>query len=313
MIVPCGAFRAARGNSPRFLLGLMSKGKVVSVLFAAVAVVLLAAVADAQRAEFPLRVMSFNIRYDEPRDGVNAWANRKQKVADVIRFHKADLVGVQEALLTQLRDLEKLLPEMAWCGVGRADGKQSGEYSAVLYRRSRFRASGCETFWLSETPNVAGSKGWDAALPRIVTWARLRDNATGKTLVHFNTHFDHMGERAREQSAALILKKALPIAGKDPFVITGDLNVTEDTAAYKTLAAGANGLKIADARYASVNGHFGGDSTWNGFKELVPGRKIDFIFVRDGVKVLEHGILSDRWGELWASDHLPVLAEIVIP
>ena len=291
----------------------MSKGKVLSVILAAAGIVLMAAGADAQRTDAPVRVMSFNIRYDEPRDGMNAWANRKRKVADVIRFHKADLVGVQEALLTQLRDLESLLPDLAWCGVGRSDGKEAGEYSAILFRRSRFRSVNCESFWLSETPEVAGSKGWDAALPRIVTWARLHDSATGKTFVHFNTHFDHMGERAREQSAALILKKAPQFAGKDPFVITGDLNVTEDTAAYKTLAAGANGLKIADARYASVNGHFGGDSTWNGFKELVPGRKIDFIFVRDGVRVLEHGILSDRWGELWASDHLPVIAEIVIP
>ena len=281
---------------------------------AATLVLLLAAGVDAQDAkQTPLRVMSFNIRYDEPRDGVNAWANRKQKVADVIRFHKADLVGVQEALLTQLRDLEKLLPDIAWCGVGRTDGKESGEYSAILYRRSRFRVAGCGTFWLSETPDKAGSKAWDAALPRIVTWARLRDGATGKTFVHFNTHFDHMGERAREQSATLILKKAAEIAPKDPFLLTGDLNVTEDTAAYKTLAAGSDAIKLADARYRSTHGHFGGDSTWNGFKELVPGRKIDFVFVRDGIKVLEHGILSDRWDGLWASDHLPVIAEVVIP
>ena len=293
----------------------MSKGKVKSILAAAVAFMLLAAVViDAQTAEHAsLRVMSFNIRYDEPRDGVNAWANRKQKVADVIRFHKADLVGVQEALLTQLRDLERSLPDMAWCGSGRTDGKESGEYSAILYRKNRFGVLECKTFWLSETPDTPGSKGWDAALPRIVTWARFRDNASGETFVHFNTHFDHMGEKAREHSASLILKKAAEIAPKLSFIVTGDLNVTEDTAAYKTLAKGTEPLKIADGRYASTNRHYGGDSTWNGFKELVPGRKIDFIFVRDGVKVLEHGILSDRWNELWPSDHLPVIAEVVIP
>ena len=293
----------------------MSKGKVKSVLAAAAAILLIAAAsADAQvDKSAPLRVMTFNIRYDEPRDGVNAWANRKQKVADVIRFHKADLVGVQEALITQLRDLETLLPDMAWCGVGRSDGKESGEFSAILYRRSRFRAAECKTFWLSETPDKAGSKGWDAALSRIVTWARFEDRKSGRTFVHFNTHFDHIGEKAREQSAALILKKAAEIAPKLPFLITGDLNVTEDTLAYKTLAKGTDALKVFDARYRSVNGHFGGDSTWNGFRDVVPGRKIDFIFVRDGVKVLEHGVLSDRWGELWASDHLPVIAEVVMP
>jgi endonuclease/exonuclease/phosphatase family metal-dependent hydrolase len=259
------------------------------------------------------RVMTFNIRYDEPRDGVNAWPNRKTKVADVIRFHKADLIGVQEALLRQLRDLEKLLPDFAWCGVGRADGREAGEYSAILYRKSRFQLIETNTFWLSETPDKSGSRGWDAAFPRIVTWAKLKDRATGKTFVHFNTHFDHIGEKARTESSSLILKKAGEIHGKGPFVVTGDFNVVKDSGAYKTIVAGTPTIKIVDARDTSVNGHFGGDSTFNAFKELAPGRTIDYIFVREGIKVFEHGVLSDRWNGLWASDHLPVLAEIQIP
>ncbi len=254
-----------------------------------------------------VRVMSFNIRYDEPRDGVNAWSNRKQKVADVIRFHKADLVGVQEALLTQLRDLETMLPDMAWCGVGRTDGKEAGEYSAILYRKSRFQIQECRTFWLSPTPDVAGSKGWDAALPRIVTWAKFRDRVTKKTFIHFNTHFDHVGQTARVESSKLILQRIVGAAGKLPFVLTGDFNVVESNEAYKTIAGG-----MSDARYVSVNPHFGGDSTWTAFKQIEPGRKIDYIFVRKGIKVLEHGILSDQWNGLFASDHLPVLAEIEI-
>jgi endonuclease/exonuclease/phosphatase family metal-dependent hydrolase len=255
--------------------------------------------------------MTFNIRYDEPRDGVNAWPNRKQKVADVIRFHKADLVGVQEALLTQLRDLEKLVPDFAWCGVGRTDGKEAGEYSAILYRRSRFELLQCETFWLSETPEKVGSVGWDAALPRIVTWAKFRDRGSKKTFFHFNTHFDHRGDKARTQSASLILERVGEIAGKAPFVLTGDLNVKEDSEAYKTLKAGSAAVHLADAKYASTNGHFGGDSTFSAFKELQPGNKIDYIFVREGMRVVEHGVLSDQWNGLWASDHLPVLAEII--
>lgn len=268
--------------------------------------------ATAQSSKGSLRVMTFNIRYDEPRDGVNAWPNRKQKVADVIRFHKADLVGVQEALLTQLKDLEKLLPDFASCGVGRTDGKDAGEFSAILYRRSRFMLIATNTFWLSETPEKPGSKGWDAALPRIVTWAKFKDRVTGKTFVHFNTHFDHIGEKARAESSSLILKKAGEIHGSGPFIVTGDFNVTENSGAYKTIMAGTPTVKLADARYASVNGHFGGSSTFTAFKEPEPGRKIDYIFVREGIKVLEHGVLSDRWDGLWASDHLPVIAEIVI-
>lgn len=265
----------------------------------------------AQSRPTTVRVMSFNIRYDEPRDGVNAWSNRKQKVADVIRFHKADLVGVQEALLTQLRDLETMLPDVAWCGVGRTDGKEAGEYSAILYRKSRFQLQDCRTFWLSPTPEIAGSKGWDAAFPRIVTWAKFRDRVSKKNFVHFNTHFDHVGQTARVESSKLIVARLAEIAGKLPFVLTGDFNVVESNEAYKTIVGDSN-MKIGDARYASVNPHFGGDSTWTAFKQIEPGRRIDYVFVRGGMRVLEHGILADQWNGLWASDHLPVLAEIEI-
>ena len=269
-------------------------------------------VAAQSRNTTSVRVMTFNIRYDEPRDGVNAWPNRKTKVAGVIRFHKADLVGVQEALLTQLRDLETLLPDFAWCGVGRTDGKEAGEFSAIVYRRSRFQLLDTKTFWLSEKPETPGSMGWDAAYPRIVTWAKFRDRVSKKTFFHFNTHFDHRGEKARIESASLILRRIGEIAGKSPFVLTGDLNVREDSQAYKTLKTGDSMTHLADAKYASVNGHFGGDSTFSAFKELQPGNKIDYIFVREGTKVSEHGALSDQWNGLWASDHLPVLAEVVL-
>ncbi len=256
-----------------------------------------------------VRVITFNIRYNEPKDGVNAWANRKTKVADVIRFHKADLAGVQEAQFGQLKDLETLLPDFAWCGVGRTDGKEDGEFSAILYRKERFRLIERKTFWLSETPEKAGSMGWDAAFPRIVTWAKFQDRRTRKTFFHFNTHFDHRGEKARSESAKLIISQIEKIAAKAPFVLTGDLNVREDSDAYKVLSK-ASKIGLKDARYASKNGHFGGTSTFNAFKELIPGMKIDYVFVKDGMQVYEHGVLSDRWDGLWASDHLPVLAEI---
>lgn len=260
-----------------------------------------------------VRVMTFNIRYDEPRDGVNAWANRKTKVADVIRFHKADTIGVQEALSGQLEDLQRLLPDFAWCGVGRTDGKSGGEFSAIFYRKSRFRLIETKTFWLSETPDKIGSKGWDANLPRIVTWAKFFDKQTKKTFFHFNTHFDHIGKVARTESSKLLLAKTRDIAGKFPFVVTGDFNAEETTDVYKILTGktGNAGYKLLDARYISRNGHFGGTSTFSGFKELEPDRKIDYVFVKEGAEVYEHAVLSDRWNGLWASDHLPVLAEIV--
>ena len=119
------------------------------------------------------------------------------------------------------------MPDFAWCGVGRDDGKEAGEYSAILYRKSRFRLLKTETFWLSPEPDKPGSKGWDAAYPRIVTWARFRDLVSGRTFFHFNTHFDHRGERARVESASLILRKVGEIARDQPFLLTGDFNVRD--------------------------------------------------------------------------------------
>lgn len=256
----------------------------------------------------PLRVMTFNIRYNEPRDGVNAWPNRKEKAAGVIRFHKADLVGVQEALFGQLKDLQTALPDFAWCGVGRDDGKEQGEFSAILYRKSRFRLIDSQTTWLSETPLVPGSKGWGAHYARIITWAKFYDKQTKRTFFHFNTHFDHEVERARQESARIMLKQTQQLPGKLPFIITGDFNTVEDSEPYRILTT--HGNRIKDAAHSNLNPNFGPTSTFNAFGPLQPNRKIDYIFAREDMIVTEHGVLADQWDGLWASDHLPVLAEI---
>ncbi len=264
-----------------------------------------------------LRIMTFNIRYDEPRDKENAWPKRKDLVASLIRFHRADLVGVQEALKRQLDDLSSLLPEYARIGVGRDDGKEGGEFSAVLYRKTRFTPLDSSTFWLSETPDVP-SKGWDAAFPRIVTWVKLRDRQTGKIFFHFNTHFDHRGTRAREESARLLLHRIHLTARQFPLVVTGDFNFTESTDGYQILTGksteqpAAPQSALRDARYLSQHGHYGPSSTFNEFKGLIPDRKIDYVFVKGRVRVLQHGVLSDMWDGRYPSDHLPVLAEVVI-
>ncbi|HUE81105.1 MAG TPA: endonuclease/exonuclease/phosphatase family protein [Pyrinomonadaceae bacterium] len=264
---------------------------------------------QAQPAAKPLRVMSFNIRYDEPRDKENAWPNRKELVASMIRFHRADLVGVQEALKHQLEDLEKLLPGYDWVGVGRDDGKEAGEFSAILYRKYRLTVIENVTFWLSETPSVPGSKGWDAAFPRIVTRAKFKDKTSGKSFFHFNTHFDHRGVRAREESARLLLERIDSIAGSTPVIVTGDFNFNEASTGYKILVAKDS---LRDARYASQYGHHGPTSTFNEFKALVPEWRIDYVMVKGSIKVLQHGALADTWDGRFPSDHLPVLAEVLI-
>lgn len=262
------------------------------------------------KSDSAIRAMTFNIRYNEPRDGVNAWPNRKSKVADVITKYRADLIGVQEAQFDQLKDLELLLPELAWVGVGRTDGKIGGEFSAILYKRSRFTLLDTNTFWLSEAPETPGSKGWDADYPRIVSWARFRDRVTKKTFYHFNTHFDHRGEKARVESSRLLLGRVRSIAGRSPFVVTGDFNARESTDVYKILVSGSP-AKLVDTRYSSRSDHTGPASTFNEFKELVPEMKIDYIFVSEKTRVARHVAIDDRPGGLWPSDHLPVLAEIV--
>ena len=261
----------------------------------------------------PLRVMTFNIRYDTPADGPNAWPLRRDWVAGLLRFHEVDVVGVQEALLRQLRDLDTRLPGFARVGVGRADGREGGEFSAILYRADRLALLDSGTFWLSPTPEVPGSKGWDTAIERIATWARFRDRRTGCEHVHLNTHFDHVGEQARQESARLIRRRLASLARGLPVVVTGDLNADPRSVAYRALTRDtiADAIPpLADAMTVSRAGHYGPTSTWTAFRAIEPERRIDYVLVSPRVTVLTHGILPDAWDGRFPSDHLPVLASV---
>ena len=266
-------------------------------------------------AQQHIRAMSFNIRLANPQDGVDYWPNRKDLVASMIRYHEADIVGLQEALRSQLDDLSELLPDYAWYGLCRTDGsvmpEPDNEFSAILYRRDRFELLDSATFWLSERPEEVGSKGWDAALPRITSWLKLRDKASGKEFYHFNTHFDHRGTQARAESARLLAQRIREMAGESPVLLTGDFNCVPTDEPYRILTDKGSGL--ADALFLSELPHHGPLSTWSGFQfPGLPGRRIDYIFVNDKVKVLRHAILSDSWSGRFPSDHLPVLAEVEV-
>lgn len=262
----------------------------------------------------PMRLLSFNIRFDNPNDGPNAWPHRKDFVTDLIRFHKIDLFGTQEGMAHQIKDMDELLADFDWIGVGRDAGDERGEFCTIFYRTDRFEVLEEGTFWLSRTPGIPGSVGWDAALPRIVTWARFSDSGNNRRFIVFNTHFDHIGTEARLNSSKLILEKVNEIADGDPIIVMGDLNVTEDQEPYKILAEpnlGPVELELFDGFYHSENGHYGPVSTWNGFDRIFPDRRIDFIFSDAGFRFLEHGILADSRDGRFPSDHLPVLAEIM--
>ncbi|MBN1155054.1 endonuclease/exonuclease/phosphatase family protein [candidate division KSB1 bacterium] len=262
-----------------------------------------------------IRVMTFNIRFDNPRDGENAWIYRNDNVASMIRFHKADIAGLQEALYSQIEFLESRLFEYGWIGVGRDDGERAGEFSPIFYRTDRFHLLEQGTFWCSETPDKPGL-GWDAACNRIVTYGKFKDRNTRKNFFVFNTHFDHMGEQARINSASLLLNKITEIADDDHVIVTGDFNADTNSEVYKILTS-ENGIGEGDQLYnseqLSAYQHHGPCGTYTGFDtNLEPQKPIDFIFVRNEAMVIHHGTLSDRFEGLYPSDHFPVLTEIVL-
>jgi endonuclease/exonuclease/phosphatase family metal-dependent hydrolase len=260
-----------------------------------------------------LRVMAFNIRYDNPRDGDNAWPHRKDLAASMLRLHRPDVVGMQEALAGQVEDLAARLPDFAWVGVGRDDGATRGEFAAVFYRRARLTPLENGTFWLSETPAIPGSMGWDAHCVRTVTWGRFRDNATGGPFLFLNTHFDHAGKRARRESALMLLDRVHALAGAAPVVVTGDLNCTEASATYRLLTQGrsAADFRLHDAKVQAETPHHGPTGTFHAFTGVLRAR-IDYIFVSKNVRVLRHATLADHRDGRYPSDHMPVVADVVM-
>ena len=263
-----------------------------------------------------INVVSFNIRYNNPKDGPDAWPNRKEIVANMIQFYQADIVGTQEVLPDQLQDLQTLLPEYGWYGIGRDDGASAGEHMVIFYKKDRFEPFDKGTFWLAATPDTP-TQGWDGACFRTVTWMQFKDKVTGKVFYHFNTHFDHRGVEARRESSKLLPAKITALAGNVPVVVTGDFNARTDSDVYAGLVGklgGTPGDALTDARLATRVPHHGGTGTSNGgFKAIRPGSQIDYIFVKNGVTVERHGFLTDIIDGRFPSDHLPVLAEVVIP
>lgn len=264
-------------------------------------------------AQVPLKVMTFNIRYNNPDDSANAWPNRKDKVASEILFLGANTLGVQEALNDQMQDLQQRLPQYKTIGVGRDDGKTKGEFSAIFYDTTRLQLLKSKTFWLSETPTVAGHIGWDGACTRIVTWGKFRDKQTNKMFYHFNTHFDHMGKIARRESAKLLLQKVHQISGKDAAIITGDFNAVPSDEPIQIIMNAGDPLHLTDSKAISKTPHFGPAGTFNGWNIAeVDDQPIDYIFLKGKYDVLKHANISETWGGRYASDHFAVYAEINI-
>ena len=251
-----------------------------------------------------LKIMSYNIRLDNPGDGRNAWPNRKDRLIDLVKQTAPDVLGVQEALHHQLVDMLKGLDEYSMVGVGRDDGKQKGEYSAILFRKDVFELRDQNTFWLSETPRVAGSKSWDAAITRVATWARLLHKPTQTEILAVNTHFDHIGKESRLKSAELIREKISEIAGDLPVVLTGDFNFTRQDPPYQALMK-TGGLTLIDSAPSDPPGTFCGFEV--GAMEC---KAIDYIFYSPHWALERYEVIPSNNGRDYPSDHLPVLVDI---
>lgn len=253
-----------------------------------------------------LRVMTYNIRLALDSDKENSWENRRTEAVGLMNYYLPDFFGVQEAVPQQMKDIVKGMKNYSFVGVGRDDGADRGEYSAIFYNSGKLKVLQSGTFWLSETPEKP-SKGWDAAYNRICTYAQFKTKKGGRKFWAFNVHFDHVGNVAREYSAKLILQKIQELNPKKlPVVLTGDFNLTEDSAPIKMISR-----SLKDSYYHTQTPHYGPKGTFTAFDiTKIPENRIDYIFVQ-GFEVLSNRTINDRRENLlYPSDHFPVMAEL---
>lgn len=258
-----------------------------------------------------ISVMSYNIWYANPDAGQNIWENRRDGVIQALLDQKADIAGLQEVLYQQLTYLEEKLEDYEWVGVARDDGKQKGEFAPIFFRKQRFDLLDSGNFWLSETPDSAGSLGWDAVCVRIATWAKFLDENSKAEFFVFNTHFDHEGDTARMNSALLLKSKIAAIAGDVPVIVTGDFNCTRDSGPYLALVGQSGKIILSDTRYASTFRTPKPDYSYIGSEfKGVPGEIIDHIFVSQEFGIVLSKIIENCKEGRCPSDHLPVVANI---
>ncbi len=263
-----------------------------------------------------MKVMSYNVHLKEDSDLKGkeySWDYRKVNIAKIIQSRDIDIIGFQEPFLKQVMDLDMLLNDYSWYGVGLEDGKEKGPYNAIFYKHSRFRLLQESSFYLSSTPAIP-SKGWDGKFPRGVSFVKLEDKKLNRVFYVFNTHFDYHGQIARDESAYLLKEKIFEISKKHPFILTGDFNLFPDLGGKQTyfiLTKKDGDMVLFDALHKTLFPHLGPTGTWSGYKEAgQPGIKPDCIFVSKDITVISHAILSDTFEGNFPSDHLPVLAEL---
>lgn len=251
-----------------------------------------------------LNLMTFNLRYDNPKDNEDNWHHRKEKVTDLIKNYEPAIFGIQEGLSHQVHYLDSNLTNYKYIGIGREDAKEKGEFSAIFYDTTKIILEEENTFWLSESPDTI-SVGWDAALERICTYGLFKSKESDKLIWVFNTHFDHRGKEARKNSANLILNKIEELNSDNlPIALMGDFNSIPTDPPIVIISN-----KLKDGKLISEKPFYGPFGTFNGFSEKAPNR-IDYIFT-DNLKVLRYIHIDDRLNNnRHTSDHFPVFTTI---
>ena len=294
--------------------------QVARIFSAVVTAVILPVLAQGAAAALPqgtpaqhfLNVMTYNIRYGTADDGENRWSARRRMVFDAIRRQSPDVVGLQEALDGQLHEITTALPGYAVVGVGREDGREKGEYAAILFRKSRLRVAEAGTFWFSDTPGVPGSTSWGNRVTRICTWARFIDH-DGRAFWHFNVHLDHESQASRERSTQLLLERIEARSVRDePVIVTGDFNAGEKDPALATLLGpGPGGEPAFVDTFRILHPDEQRVGTYSAFAfGKTNGEKIDYVLAEPGTEVTRAGIV--RWSRhgRYPSDHFPVVARV---
>jgi endonuclease/exonuclease/phosphatase family metal-dependent hydrolase len=275
----------------------------------ALVLLLTCGVLQAAPENLDLGVMTFNVRYGSAKDGDNAWEKRRDLLCETIQRSDPDILGVQECLDFQAEFIAESLPDYAWLGLGREkDGK--GEMTAIFYKKEALVPIEYGNFWLSETPDIPGSKSWDTSLTRIATWIRFYHPATKTFFHHLNTHFDHRGREARAQSARVVAERLAPLGGDYPILVTGDFNaVGGSSQPWKNFKSAG----FRDA-WLEAEEREGPVTTWSGFTmpDLKSDRRIDWVLARGSVKILRCASLDFNENGRFPSDHLPVFCRVSI-
>lgn len=256
-----------------------------------------------------IKVMSFNVRFDNPADGINAWEHRVPLVEKYMSEEMPDIMGVQESLHHQNEDLLRIMSGYAYIGTGRDDGQRSGEFSPVFYRTQTFTLIEHGQFWLSETPDIPGSIGWEAILPRVVSWAKLKHRESEREMFVFNTHFSHVSDLAREKSMEFMSDQIRKIAADYPIIITGDFNITKGSPLYHQMTEHLeenNGVR--NVEYYSQQPVINADNTFNAFREDTDSRVIDYIFTNKHFEVKNFTVDQIKDDGIFISDHWPIKA-----